>query len=123
MANPMIEDWVKEILADPISKLPATAASIGECGGIIDARRYLKNTAGFVSWQDGQDFYEAWDARTIEDYKAEIEGVAPVYDHIKMSGRILDVGGGAGTVRYFLPRDTEFVSVDPFIDFRKGLDP
>ena len=123
MANPMIEEWVKEILADPVSKLPATAKSIGERDGIIDARRYLKNTAGFVSWQHGQEFYEAWDKQTIEDYKTEIEGVAPVYDQIKMRGRVLDVGGGAGTVRHFLPRETEFVSVDPFIDYRKGLDP
>jgi ubiquinone/menaquinone biosynthesis C-methylase UbiE len=119
----MLEEWVINILADPISKLPATAESIGTCDDIIDARRYLKNTAGFDSWQHGQDFYEAWDTRTIEDYKTEIEGVAPVYEHIKMGGRVLDVGGGAGTVRHFLPNGTHFVSVDPFIDFRKGIDP
>ena len=46
----------------------ASLESIGKSGDIIDARRYLKNTAGFTSWQDGQGFYEAWDTRTIEDY-------------------------------------------------------
>src|SRR5207302_1460593 len=50
-------------------------------------------------------------------------GVAPVYDHIRMSGRVLYVGGGAGTVRHFLPEGTEFVSVDPFIDYGKGIGP
>src|SRR6201999_3231349 len=93
------------------------------CGEIIDARRYLKNTAGFSSWQHGQDFYEAWDKRTIEDYRTEIDGVAPVYEHIKMNGRVLDVGGGGGTVRHFLPDGTAFVSVDPFIDYLKGIPP
>jgi SAM-dependent methyltransferase len=40
-----------------------------------------------------------------------------------MSGRVLDVGGGAGTIRHFLPDGTEFVSVDPYIDYEKGIGP
>jgi ubiquinone/menaquinone biosynthesis C-methylase UbiE len=121
--NEMLDKWVTDALADPISKLPAAAASIGLRGDVVDARRYLKNTAGFRSWRQGQDVYEAWDKRTIEDYRTEIDGVAPVYEHIKMSGRVLDVGGGAGTVRHFLPRDTSFVSVDPFLDYMDGIPP
>ena len=31
-----------------------------------------------------------------------------------MSGRILDVGGGCGTVREFLPDTVQYVSVDPY---------
>src|ERR1700743_3454031 len=119
----MLEDWVIDILADPITKLPTAPEVIGLDNGVIDARRYLRNTAGFHNWDEGQQFYEAWDARTIEDYRAQIDGVAPVYDHIRMSGRVLDVGGGAGIVRHFLPRGTEFVSVDPFIDYLKAISP
>jgi SAM-dependent methyltransferase len=119
----MLEHWVIDILADPITKLPATPEIIGLNNSVIDARRYLRNTAGFHEWDEGQQFYEAWDARTIEDYTTEIDGVAPVYDHVRMSGRVLDVGGGAGTGRHFLPQGTEFVSVDPFIDDLKGIPP
>src|SRR5882724_1024170 len=119
----MLDPWVIDVLADPITKLPTTPDIIGVKDGVVDARRYLQNTAGFHEWDEGQQVYEAWDKRTIEDYRIEIDGVSPVYDHIRMSGRILDVGGGAGTVRHFLPQGTEFVSVDPFIDYLKGIPP
>ena len=119
----MLDNWVAEILVDPITKLPTTPGGIGLKDGVIDARRYLRNTAGFHNWNEGQQAYEAWDARAIENYRAEIDGVAPVYDHFRMGGRVLDVGGGAGTVRHFLPGGTEFVSVDPFIDYLKGIPP
>ena len=119
----MLDGWVNGILADPITKLPSTPGQIGLLNGVIDARRYLPNTAGFSTWNKGQIFYESWSERTLEDYRAEIDGVAPVYNHIRMNGRVLDVGGGAGTVRHFLPESTEFVSVDPFIDYEKGIGP
>jgi hypothetical protein len=79
-----LDAWVIEILADPISKLPATPQQIGLTEGVVDARRYLKNTIGFQLWDEVQKFYEAWDARTLEDYEAEIKGVRPVYTHIRM---------------------------------------
>lgn len=119
----MLDSWVTEILADPITKLPSTGGQIGMTDGVIDARRYLKNTIGFSLWDEGQRFYEGWDKRTLEDYKAEIEGAAPVYDHIRMTGRVLDVGGGAGTVRHYLSSDVQFVSIDPFVDYKSGLPP
>jgi ubiquinone/menaquinone biosynthesis C-methylase UbiE len=112
----MLEQWVLDILADPITKLAASPDEIGVTNGIVDARRLMKNTIGFKLWDEGQDFYESWERKTVEDYKKEVDGVVPVYDHIRMSGRILDVGGGAGSVRHFLPQGAEFVSVDPFID-------
>ena len=111
----MLEQWVLDILADPITKLPATPDDIGVANDTVDARRFMKNTIGFKLWDEGQVTYESWERRTIEDYKKEADGVAPVYDHIQMSGRVLDVGGGAGSVRHFLPPGTQFVSVDPFI--------
>jgi SAM-dependent methyltransferase len=119
--EPELDKWVLDILADPVSKLPASPALVGFNGSVVDARRHLKNTAGFKNWNEGQSFYEEWNRRTLEDYQTEIDGVAPVYDHIRMSGRVLDVGGGAGTVRHFLPPGTDFVSVDPFVDYQSGI--
>lgn len=115
IASTTLEQWVLEILADPLTKLPATPDQIGTSGGVVDARRFLKNTIGFTEWNDGQSAYERWEQTTIEDYKKEREVDAPVYDHIKMSGRVLDVGGSIGSIRDFLPEGTQFVSVDPFI--------
>ena len=110
-----LDRWVLEILADPLTKLPATPNEIGTAGGVIDARRFLKNTIGFVQWDDGQSAYEGWEKATVEDYKKEREADKPVYDHIKMSGRVLDVGGSIGSIRDFLPKEVQFVSVDPFV--------
>ncbi|SHN82477.1 class I SAM-dependent methyltransferase [Bradyrhizobium erythrophlei] len=118
-----LDRWVLDILADPLTKLPTTPNEIGTSGGVIDARRFLRNTIGFVQWDDGQSAYEGWERSTIEDYKNEVDGVVPVYDHIRMYGRILDVGGGAGSVRHFIPPDTQFVSVDPFIDCLDNIPP
>jgi SAM-dependent methyltransferase len=110
-----LDRWVLEILADPITKLAATPHEIGIFEGEIDARRFLRNTVGFVQWDDGQSAYEGWERSTVEDYKKERDVDAPVYDHLKMSGRVLDVGGSIGSIRDFLPTGTQFVSVDPFL--------
>jgi ubiquinone/menaquinone biosynthesis C-methylase UbiE len=110
-----LDQWVLEILADPITKLPTMPNAIGISEGVIDARRFMKNTVGFQQWNGGQSHYENWERATIEDYKKEREVDAPVYDHIKMLGRVLDVGGSIGAIREFLPKETQFVSVDPFL--------
>ncbi len=117
----MLEQWVIDVLADPITKLPASPSDIGITNGVVDARRFMRNTLGFKLWDDGQVFYESWERGTMEDYKKELDGVAPVYDHIRMSGRVLDVGGGAGSVRQFLPEASQFVSVDPFLGCRDHI--
>ena len=118
-----LDQWVLEILADPITKLPASPNAIGITEGVTDARRFMKNTVGFVQWDDGQSAYEGWEQSTVEDYKKEREVDAPVYDHIKMSGRVLDVGGSIGAIRDFLPKGTEFVSVDPFLGCTDHIPP
>lgn len=118
---PHLDRWVLEILADPLTKLSCNPEQIGVVNGVVDARRYLRHTAGFREWSDGQKSYEAWNKRTIEDYRIEIEGIAPIYNHFCMSGDVLDVGGGGGTVRHFLHPETKFVSVDPFLDWKDGI--
>jgi SAM-dependent methyltransferase len=112
-----LESWVEILLADPVTKQRTAPASFPTCLGMLDARVLLKNTHGAVAWSDGQQEYEALaanDHSSEEDYRAEIEYDRPVYEHFPMKGRILDCGGGSGTVREFLPLDVEFVSVDPW---------
>jgi ubiquinone/menaquinone biosynthesis C-methylase UbiE len=121
----MTDAWVLELLADPVSKAPATPANLKSQNGIIDARVFLKHTIGFRGWSDGQNFYETWDEspRRAAHFRAEIEYDRPVYAHIQMHGRILDVGGGVGTVREFLEPHVEYVSIDPYIDCLTNVDP
>ena len=86
----------------------------------MDARVFLKNSHGYSVWTEGQDEYEnKYDVNkentSMDDYKAEIEGARSIYEHYQMKGRILDCGGGAGTVREYLSDDVEFVSTDPWL--------
>ena len=52
-----LEDWVLKILADPITKDPTSPKKFKHSNEIIDARVFLKNTYGFIDWQEGQDVY------------------------------------------------------------------
>lgn len=121
-SSEFIDSWVLSLLANPVTKLPASPEKFETVDGILDARVYLKNSFGYSGWSAGQDVYESWEAsgegydNQFQAYKAEIEYDAPVYDQFKISGDVLDVGGGAGTVREFLPKDCRFISIDPFID-------
>lgn len=116
----MLDEWVGEVLADPISKLSASMADFPKVNGHIDARVFLRNTPGFQKWETGQKHYEEYETsgvgyrNEIEQYKKEIEYDGPTYAVFRLAGRIVDVGGGAGTVREFLPSSVEFISVDPF---------
>jgi ubiquinone/menaquinone biosynthesis C-methylase UbiE len=122
LGNYMLDHWVINILAHPITKLPATPEQIGiDKNGVIDARIGMRNTIGFETWDAGQVAYEQWEKRTVADYTREIAGDAPVYEHVKMTGAILDVGGGHGAVREFIPATAQFVSVDPFIDIEQHI--
>ena len=120
--NEHLEDWVVNILTDPISKKSRLPHDFQSFNGIIDARVFLENTYGFTDWKIGQDFYEQTEAsgagynNQVEAYKKEIDYDRPIYQHFKMKGDILDLGGLTGNVREFLSEDTRLVSVDPFID-------
>ncbi|MCH9054833.1 hypothetical protein L5220_02670 [Synechococcus sp. PCC 6716] len=117
-----LDEWVKSVLAHPVTKQPASFESFQRINinstMLIDARVFLKNTYGYSAWAEGQAAYEAFaeaDKTSVEGYKAEIEYDRPVYEHYQLQGRILDCGGGAGTVREFLANDVEFISTDPWI--------
>ena len=113
-----LQTWVKTILADPITKEPANLENFKITDGVIDARVFLKNTHGYSAWAEGQVEYEnsaEHDRTSVNSYKAEIDYDRPIYEHYRLQGRILDCGGGTGTVREFLSNDVEFISTDPWL--------
>jgi SAM-dependent methyltransferase len=118
-----MDQWISEVLANPVTKLPQAAEDFAHIDGVIDARVYLPHTPGFRGWSDGQSAYEMWSDKQTDEkqLRAELNGVADVYSHIKMGGTVLDVGGHIGLVREFLPADTRFISVDPFISIQERI--
>jgi ubiquinone/menaquinone biosynthesis C-methylase UbiE len=120
--NKQLDQWVVNILADPVTKKSRLPNDFETVNGVIDARVFLENTYGFTDWKIGQDYYEYTEAsgagynNRVEAYKQEIEYDRPIYQHFKMNGSILDLGGLTGNIREFLPEDVRFVSLDPFID-------
>jgi SAM-dependent methyltransferase len=113
-----LDTWVKTILAHPLTKQPANPESFPIVNGIIDARVFLKNTYGYNTWAEGQVEYEefaATDRTDPEGHMAEIEHDRLVYRYYSLKGRILDCGGGAGTTREFLQKETEYISTDPWL--------
>jgi len=116
-----LEPWVIDMLANPITKKPAAIHEFKTIDGVLDARVFLKNTLGYGEWISGQIVYEEWEADAqgyeskVENYKAEINYDRPIYKHFTLEGAVLDVGGGAGTVREFLENNVKFVSIDPYV--------
>lgn len=113
------QSWLIAILANPITKQPCKPEAFNTVQGVIDARVSLKNTHGYSDWAEGQHFYEeefsGKDRASAEAYQTEIDYDRPIYEHYQMAGRVLDCGGGAGTVREYLSDDVEFVSTDPWL--------
>jgi SAM-dependent methyltransferase len=91
--------------------------------GVRDFRRHYPSAVytppGWKDWLDGQAEYEKWadSAQALFDQKL-IEGhreMSYIYgDVLKMSGRVLDVAGGAGLVREFLASSDRYLSIDPW---------
>ncbi len=117
-----LNSFALSILADPITKNPCSPDSFGVKDGVVDARIFLKNSHGHSEWASGQFEYEVWEkssqgySESVKSYLDEIEYDRPIYEYFKMKGAILDVGGGAGTVREFLSSSDSYISIDPFID-------
>jgi SAM-dependent methyltransferase len=104
------------------------SCSCRQCGNVFEQRDdiwdFLPKYPPFLQyvlhdWEHGQQEYEEWSASLDEDLQEHlrgIEGVQEVYTlQFRLHGRILDVGGHQGRLRHFLPRDTEYLSVDPYI--------
>ena len=122
LKNYELENWAKNILADPIYKSKKDFDSFPKKQGIVDARIMLQNSESFKNWKEGQNEYEDWYKLQsaykdgVKSYLEEISYDKEIYDHFKLMSPILDVGGGIGTLREFLPKSAKYVSVDPFVD-------
>lgn len=114
----MVDEWVKGIFADPVTKKPANPADYVDSTGQITTRVELRGSPGYHVWSKGQRAYERWiqsgsGYRDRHSYEEEIAYDAPIYDRFHLAGQVLDVGGGIGTVRQFLPHGTRYLSIDP----------
>lgn len=117
-----LEDWVLEILVDPLTKETIKVNQSKSIKGILDLRHSLINDINFTIWQKSQEAFENWVIKDKEytfskklNYKLEIKNVKPVYDYFNLKGKILDVGGHIGTLREFLTNEQKYISIDPFI--------
>jgi|GEM_PF-558985 len=124
--------WVREKLCDPVTKAPLTdkgsflvsptGKEYGTICGAFDFRLSLSH-----EWLEGQKGYEHFH-ETIQDdrldYKQEIEGIREIYDAFPLQGKVLDVGGGVGRLRAFIPKEnhSDFVSIDPFVELFANLE-
>lgn len=127
-----ISPWLEHLLVDPISKKPFIARNAeafwAPCGfeyryknGVPDfrvrlgmaAREWLDRQITFEAWID--DYFNAGEADP-EFYRREQERDRPMYEELKLSGRVLDVGGQLGHIRKYMDSDQEYCSIDPFIE-------
>ncbi len=122
-----LDEWVKNILADPITKEEKNFKDFQIEDGILDARIFLKNTYGFKEWAVGQEYLEKAESESyqyknlVENYKKEIERDKSIYEYFKLRGDILDVGGLTGLTREHLKEDHRYVSIDPYINCLKEI--
>ena len=118
-----LDSFGHSVIAHPITKMPVGISEFFNERGIIDLRVYLKNSPGYDLWMDGQYEFElilkaggAIEENSLAGYRDEIEYDRVVYEHFCISGSVLDVGGGVGTLREFLDPAVNFMSVDPHIN-------
>jgi SAM-dependent methyltransferase len=135
-----LDDWVKLIIVDPLSKEPLRmdpnrnffwspyGRKYPVVDGIIDFRLLNnKTTKDQKIWREGQDQFELL-SQTIAvcdllpNYLAEIESVREVYQDIPVEGCCLDVGGHQGRLRQFLSSTQQYVSCDPFLNVFDNFD-
>ena len=117
----ILNQWARSLLVDPVTKLSKSHDDFDKINGLLDARIFLSNSPGYNEWEHGQDEYESWEIDSkaynnqVSNYLEEIIYDKPVYENFILKGSILDVGGGAGTLRQMLPDDLNYICVDPFV--------
>ena len=139
-----LEQFFMDILCCPICKtsleLAKNQATCKKCGsnylnrnGIWDFRIISPDYClppDLKEWRRVQDNYESLPARlaklTDEEqekiYFSEIDSVKEIYtQEFNISGKVIDVGGGQGRLRHFLKDDSQYISVDPFLDVFQGI--
>lgn len=84
-----------------------------------------------TKWADRQEEYKKdhHQQRKLTDnldvYLNEIDSVREIYDkEFNIKGKVLDVGGGAGTLRHFLKDNNVslYVSIDPYLEIFQNLE-
>lgn len=118
----------KFICKDCLTEYPSRSLKQGESEErVFDFRIHRPDyclPSGLVEWSDVQEGYKK---RHFEDSKCdnlnkylnEIDSVREIYTkEFNIKGKVLDVGGHQGRLRYFLRADDVplYVSVDPFIN-------
>lgn len=127
----VVSPWLRELLVDPVSKkafvesgpdgfLAPSGLKYRYVGGVPDFRISLAK--GAQEWLDGQVAFEEWIDGYLRKgevdpdfYRREQSGDAPIYQALKLEGRVLDVGGLLGAIRKYMAPDQEYCSMDPFI--------
>lgn len=128
-------EWLSEILVDPITKksLHLTNENYYTSednfiyslkDGVPDFRIRLNKSE--KEWTEGQFEFEKWKIKYLEKgeldnsfYLEEQKRDKPMYDRLKLEGRVLDVGGQLGNIRKYLYENNEYCTIDPFIDVWK----
>lgn len=126
-----ISPWLRECLVDPISKTTFVEQDAdgfeAPCGfryryknGVPDFR--VRWTIGSEKWFSRQVEFESWIDRYFDRgekdptfYSREQERDRAVYESLRLSGRVLDIGGQLGHVRKYMESEQEYCSIDPFI--------
>lgn len=117
-----LDVWAESILADPITKEPKRVSDFKKVNGIIDARVYLPNTSGYDEWLEGQESFEGleemphYSRKKVSHFEEEIRNDKPIYENFPLKEPILDIGGSVGLLREFLPNDSQYIVVDPFLN-------
>lgn len=127
----VISEWLQCLLVDPLSKKPfvqqGEAGFRAPCGFIYQYKDgvpdFRVRFAGSVDeWQQGQSAFESWLDKYFDQgeadadfYKNEQAKDAPVYEALKLRGRVLDVGGQLGHIRKYMEPNQEYCSLDPFV--------
>ena len=127
----VISEWLRCILVDPLSKrlfaqqnnegFEAACGFLYKfCDGVPDFRVRFAGSA--EDWLKGQVAFESWLDKYFDRgesepdfYKNEQAVDSPIYEALKLRGRVLDVGGQLGHVRKYLNPDQEYCSLDPFV--------
>lgn len=134
-----LEDWVRDLLVDPLSKEPLCLGPEGNCmqspygrtypvvDGIANLRCLTTaTTADQRLWLRGQEAYEKWDKKQsnadVSVFEAEKDSVREVYEDISLEGACLDVGGHQGRLRAFLTQGQRYVGCDPYLYVFRNLE-
>ena len=128
-----MDEWLRDIVVDPLSKEALTFADNGEylvspygrqypiVKGVFDLRLLNNETTNDQKiWKKGQCEYEKMSMLNSSsdntNYEDEFAGIKDVYREIPIEGSCLDVGGNMGRLRAFIDSGQRYVTCDPFLN-------